>query len=73
MILMNTLTLPGYQISTSISDGCNTSVYRGIRESDAQPVIIKILKAEFPTREQITRLKAGFRQCPRINRRYPHR
>ena len=58
---MNKLTLPGYQISTSISDGFNTSVYRGIRESDEQPVIIKILKAEFPTLEQITRLKNEYK------------
>ena len=63
MIAMNTLTLtlPGYQIGTSISDGFNTSVYRGMRESDEQPVIIKILKAEFPTLEQITRLKNEYK------------
>jgi len=58
---MNTLTLPGYQISASISDGLNTCVYRGIRESDEQPVIIKILKAEFPTLEEITRLKNEYK------------
>ncbi|TAG63462.1 MAG: GAF domain-containing protein [Oscillatoriales cyanobacterium] len=58
---MNTLTLPGYKITTSISDGFNTSVYRGIRQSDEQPVIIKILKAEFPTLEQITRLKNEYK------------
>ncbi len=58
---MNTLTLPGYQISTSISEGFNTSVYRGIRQSDEQPVIIKILKSEFPTLEQITRLKNEYK------------
>ncbi|MCC3415245.1 MULTISPECIES: ATP-binding sensor histidine kinase [unclassified Microcoleus] len=58
---MNTLTLPGYKITTSISDGFNTSVYRGIRQSDEEPVIIKILKAEFPTLEQITRLKNEYK------------
>ncbi|MCU0546563.1 MAG: trifunctional serine/threonine-protein kinase/ATP-binding protein/sensor histidine kinase [Oscillatoriaceae cyanobacterium Prado104] len=58
---MNILTLPDYKLGTSISDGCNTSVYRGIREADAQPVIIKILKAEFPSLEQITRLKNEYK------------
>ncbi|MGL5065879.1 MAG: trifunctional serine/threonine-protein kinase/ATP-binding protein/sensor histidine kinase [Microcoleus sp.] len=58
---MNTFILPDYTIDTSISEGCNTSVYRGIRKSDAQPVIIKILKAEFPTLEQITRLKNEYK------------
>ena len=58
---MNTLTLPGYQITASVSEGLNTSVYRGIRESDEQPVIIKILKAEFPTLEEITRLKNEYK------------
>lgn len=59
--MMNTVTLPNYKISASISDGGNTSVYRGIRESDKQPVVIKILKAEFPTLEQITRLKNEYK------------
>ncbi|MEG4631669.1 AAA family ATPase [Microcoleus sp. AR_TQ3_B6] len=58
---MNTLILPGYQISAPISDGLNTCIYRGIRESDEQPVIIKILKAEFPTLEEITRLKNEYK------------
>ncbi|MEG3931865.1 MULTISPECIES: AAA family ATPase [unclassified Microcoleus] len=58
---MNTLTLPDYQISAPISDGLNTCIYRGIRELDEQPVIIKILKAEFPTLEQITRLKNEYK------------
>ena len=61
MISMNTLILPGYQISAPISDGLNTSVYRGIRASDKQPVIIKLLKAEFPTLEEITRLKNEYK------------
>ncbi|MBD0311777.1 MAG: serine/threonine-protein kinase PknK, partial [Microcoleus sp. T3-bin5] len=44
-----------------MSDGLNTSVYRGIRASDKQPVIIKLLKAEFPTLEEITRLKNEYK------------
>ncbi|WP_420840310.1 trifunctional serine/threonine-protein kinase/ATP-binding protein/sensor histidine kinase [Argonema galeatum] len=55
------LTLLGYKITQEIHEGINTLIYRGIRERDEQPVIIKILKAQYPTLEHITRLKHEYK------------
>jgi predicted ATPase/signal transduction histidine kinase/tRNA A-37 threonylcarbamoyl transferase component Bud32 len=51
------LSIPGYQLGKAINSGINTLIYRGIRERDRQPTIIKTLKAESPTIEQLARLK----------------
>ncbi len=51
------LNIPGYQLSEVINSGINTLIYRGIRERDRQPIIVKTLKAESPAIEQLARLK----------------
>ncbi|VXD23931.1 Multi-sensor signal transduction multi-kinase (modular protein) [Planktothrix serta PCC 8927] len=43
------ITLPGYQILNPIYNGSRTLVYRGIRLSDGFPVVIKLLRSQFPT------------------------
>jgi predicted ATPase/signal transduction histidine kinase/GAF domain-containing protein len=45
--------LPGYQISELLYAGCRSLVYRGIRESDWQPVVIKILRNPFPDFQEL--------------------
>ena len=52
--------LPGYNITEIIYEGLRTVVYRGIRENDRQPVIVKTIKDEYPTIEQITRLRQEY-------------
>ncbi|MCL1464103.1 trifunctional serine/threonine-protein kinase/ATP-binding protein/sensor histidine kinase [Argonema galeatum] len=39
---------PGYQIIQQLYAGTRTLVYRGIRTSDQQPVVIKLLRNEYP-------------------------
>src|SRR4028119_516207 len=51
---------PGYNITEIIYEGLRTVVYRGIRENDRQPVIVKTIKDEYPTIEQITRLRQEY-------------
>ena len=51
------LNIPGYQLGEVINSGINTLIYRGIRERDRKPTIIKTLTAESPTIEQLARLK----------------
>ncbi|HAZ44153.1 MAG TPA: serine/threonine protein kinase [Cyanobacteria bacterium UBA11369] len=51
------LTLPGYKNLILIQEGATTVIYRGQREEDEKPAIVKILKHEYPTLEDITRLK----------------
>ena len=43
------ITLPGYHITEQIYESYRTLVYRGCRLSDQKPVIIKVLKHEYPT------------------------
>ena len=51
------LRIPGYELTEVIHDGCNTIVYRGKTVAEQQPVILKILKAEYPSIDAIVRLK----------------
>jgi predicted ATPase/serine phosphatase RsbU (regulator of sigma subunit)/tRNA A-37 threonylcarbamoyl transferase component Bud32 len=46
--------IPNYQIHTQIDESINSLVYRGVRKTDNQPVIIKILKKDYPTQEELT-------------------
>ncbi|MGI8504883.1 MAG: hypothetical protein ACR2LR_27710 [Hassallia sp.] len=48
---------PGYTLGTILHNGDRTLVYRSIRECDQKTVVIKTLKAEFPTVEETARLK----------------
>lgn len=51
------ITIGGYNLIKVISDGTTSCVYRAVRESDQTSVIIKTLKFEYPTVEQITGLR----------------
>ena len=55
---MNTTAyLSGYRILESVYTGSRTFVYRGIRESDRQPVVIKGLQASFPSFNELVRFR----------------
>ncbi len=49
--------LSKYQINSNIHEGVETIIYRANTPIDQTSIIIKILKAEYPTLEAITRLK----------------
>ncbi|MCU0544210.1 MAG: AAA family ATPase [Oscillatoriaceae cyanobacterium Prado104] len=51
------IALNGYQITEKVYSGANTVIYRGIWQKQNVPVIVKTLKSEYPTLEQITRLR----------------
>jgi len=44
----NTLVIPGYQIAAQIYEGSRTLVYKGVQETEGQPVIVKILRNPHP-------------------------
>jgi predicted ATPase/serine phosphatase RsbU (regulator of sigma subunit) len=48
------LTLPNYKILTQIYESANSLVYRAVRNEDNQPVILKLLKEDYPTPEELT-------------------
>ncbi len=43
------VSIPGYRISEELYNGCRTLVYRGYRETDELPVVIKLLKNPYPS------------------------
>jgi predicted ATPase/signal transduction histidine kinase/DNA-binding NarL/FixJ family response regulator/tRNA A-37 threonylcarbamoyl transferase component Bud32 len=53
--------LTGYQINEKIYAGVNTVIYRGIWEQHNLPVMVKIPLAEYPTLEEITRLRHEYK------------
>jgi predicted ATPase/signal transduction histidine kinase/tRNA A-37 threonylcarbamoyl transferase component Bud32 len=56
--MSNTLvTLPGYRTFEQIYVGTRTLVYRGIRESDSYPVVIKLLRSEFPNFNELVQFR----------------
>lgn len=52
--------LPGYQLSAQIYQSPNSLVYRGYREWDRKPVVIKVLRHDYPTPTQLTRYKQEY-------------
>ncbi len=51
------LTSSKYQIDATLHEGVETIIYRAQTPTDGHVTILKILKAEYPTLEAITRLK----------------
>jgi serine/threonine protein kinase len=61
------IALLGYQILAQIYESPNSLVYRGIREEDNQPVILKFMKDDYPTPEQIIRYKQEYKITHNLN------
>ncbi len=57
----------GYQILAQIYESSKSVVYRGIREGDNKAVILKFLKEDYPTPEEILRCKQEYKITHRLN------
>ncbi len=55
-----TIILPGYSVDALIYESENSLVYRGRRIGDEQPVILKLLKEDYPTPAELTRYKQEY-------------
>jgi predicted ATPase/signal transduction histidine kinase/DNA-binding NarL/FixJ family response regulator/tRNA A-37 threonylcarbamoyl transferase component Bud32 len=51
------ITIAGYNIVQVLYEGSTTCVYRALRESDKTSAIVKTLKSEYPTIEELARLR----------------
>ena len=60
------LTLPHYQISTQIYESANSIVYRGVRNQDQQSVILKVIKEDYPTPDELTRYRKEYEITQRL-------
>jgi predicted ATPase/signal transduction histidine kinase/CheY-like chemotaxis protein/tRNA A-37 threonylcarbamoyl transferase component Bud32 len=61
------ITLPGYHVLTQIYESANSVVYRGIREEDYTAVILKVLKEDYPTPNELTRYKQEYEITRSLN------
>ncbi len=59
-MLVNTVPITGYQLTEVIHEGTHTILYRGHRQADQQSIILKLLKADSPSLEAITRIKQEY-------------
>ncbi len=61
------LSIPGYKISEEIQAGSKNLIYRAIRRSDQKPVILKALASEYPSLEELARLKHEYEITRNLN------
>ncbi|WP_445241290.1 serine/threonine protein kinase [Microcoleus vaginatus] len=54
---MTLISIPGYRAIEQLYSGSRTLVYRGFSESDNQPVVIKLLKSEYPTFSELVQFR----------------
>ena len=57
----------GYQILHQLYEGTNSQIYRGIRESDGQKVIIKVLKKDYTTISELDHYKREYKITKSLN------
>jgi len=57
----------GYQIIAKIYESSNSLVYRAINAHNNQPIILKILKEEYPTPSELTRYKQEYELTRSLN------
>jgi predicted ATPase/signal transduction histidine kinase/tRNA A-37 threonylcarbamoyl transferase component Bud32 len=65
--MRGTIEILGYQSLELIHEGVNTVLYRAASQATQQPVILKVLRAEHPTLEQITRLKHEYQVAANLD------
>ncbi|WP_254564121.1 AAA family ATPase [Oscillatoria sp. HE19RPO] len=61
------LTLPGVAVQVQIYESANSLLYRGIREQDNQSIILKLLKENYPTPQQLIRYRTEYEITKSLN------
>lgn len=59
--------IPGYHNLAQIYESANSEVYRGKRSPDNQAVILKVLKQDYPTPQELTRYKQEYEITHNLN------
>ena len=61
------ITLAGYRILETVYESTNSLVYRAIRKKDHLPVILKLLKEDYPTPQELTRYQQEYEIIHSLN------
>ncbi|MEH2126367.1 AAA family ATPase [Nostoc sp.] len=59
--------IPGYRISEELYNGSRTLVYRGYRETDSLPVVIKLLKNPYPNFSELLSFRNQYSIAKNLN------
>ena len=61
------VSIPGYRISEELYNGSRTLVYRGVRETDSLPVVIKLLKNPYPSFSELLSFRNQYTIAKNLN------
>ncbi|MEH1779246.1 MAG: AAA family ATPase [Nostoc sp.] len=61
------INIPGYRIYDLLYNGSRTLVYRGVRESDSLPVVIKLLKNPYPNFSELLSFRNQYTIAKNLN------
>ncbi|MBW4513156.1 MAG: AAA family ATPase [Scytonematopsis contorta HA4267-MV1] len=61
------LTIPNYRITQQLYSGSRSQVYRAISASNQQSVILKLLKAEYPTLNELVQFRHQYTIAQNLN------
>ncbi|AFY36419.1 ATP-binding sensor histidine kinase [Calothrix sp. PCC 7507] len=61
------INIPGYQVSEELYNGSRTLVYRGVRETDSLPVVIKLLKNPYPSFSELLSFRNQYTIAKNLN------
>ncbi|MEA5621564.1 AAA family ATPase [Nostoc sp. UHCC 0251] len=61
------VTIPGYQVNEQLYSGSRTLVYRGYRETDSLPVVIKLLKNPYPGFSELVQFRNQYTIAKNLN------
>ncbi|MBD2495230.1 ATP-binding sensor histidine kinase [Nostoc sp. FACHB-280] len=61
------ISIPGYQITEEIYNGARTLVYRGYREIDSLPVVMKVLKNSYPSFSELLSFRNQYTITKNLN------
>src|SRR5262245_45784617 len=64
---MSNSSISGYSVTEILFESTRSIIYRATRDGDGRPVVIKVLNAEYPTLEQIGRLRREYRMTREAN------
>jgi len=67
--LKTMLSLSGYKTLNFIYESSNSEVYRAIKETNQESVILKLLKEDYPTRSELTRYKQEYQLTHSLDRK----
>jgi predicted ATPase/signal transduction histidine kinase len=61
------LSVPGVEVKDRIYESVNSLVFRAIRQPDNEPVILKILKENYPTPQELARYRTEYQITKSLN------